>query len=104
MLRSGGVPAWLQLLGAPGNRRCANGKAFGQLRPAAEGQRRRGGEELHWSTTVLGEPIKCFPEVSGQAARHHYNRKRISFSTRQICYPDKFYVACFAPSSEVLRD
>jgi hypothetical protein len=34
MLRSGGVPAWLQLLGAPGNRRCAWAKAFGRIRLA----------------------------------------------------------------------
>jgi hypothetical protein len=28
MLRSGGVPAWLQLLGAPGNRRVCVSKSF----------------------------------------------------------------------------
>jgi hypothetical protein len=46
MLRSGGVPAWLQLLGAPGNRNCAQAKAFGRIRLAATGQRRRGGQML----------------------------------------------------------
>jgi hypothetical protein len=34
MLRSRSVPAWLQLLGAPGNRRCACAKAFGRIRLA----------------------------------------------------------------------
>jgi hypothetical protein len=28
MLRSGGVPAWLQLLGAPGNRKLCVSKSF----------------------------------------------------------------------------
>jgi hypothetical protein len=46
MLRSGGIPAWLQLLGAPGNRECANAKAFGRIRLASRGQRRRGGQML----------------------------------------------------------
>jgi hypothetical protein len=46
MLRSRSVPAWLQLLGAPGNRRCACAKAFGRIRLAAEGMRRRGGQML----------------------------------------------------------
>jgi hypothetical protein len=46
MLRSRGVPAWLQLLGAPGNRKCGCAKAFGRIRLAAEGQRRRGGQVL----------------------------------------------------------
>jgi hypothetical protein len=36
MLRSGGVPAWLQLLGAPGNRKCACAKAFGRIRLGAD--------------------------------------------------------------------
>jgi hypothetical protein len=46
MLRSGRVPAWLQLLGAPGNRKCASAKAFGRIRLAAEGRRRRDGQML----------------------------------------------------------
>jgi hypothetical protein len=39
MLRSGAVPSWLQLLGVPGNRRCAFAKAFGRIRLAAESMR-----------------------------------------------------------------
>jgi hypothetical protein len=34
MLRSGDVPAWLQLLGAAGNRECGWAKAFGRIRLA----------------------------------------------------------------------
>jgi hypothetical protein len=34
MLRSGGVPAWLHLLGALGNRKCACAKTFGRIRLA----------------------------------------------------------------------
>jgi hypothetical protein len=32
MLRSGGVRAWLQLLGALGNGKCGRAKAFGRIR------------------------------------------------------------------------
>jgi hypothetical protein len=47
MLRSGGVLAWLQLLGAPGNREVCVCKSF-WTNPASrsEGRRRRGGQML----------------------------------------------------------